>query len=242
MSCGTLSGRDVDKFAENDLTIAPAKASARPSSRSACASMSAKSSTSTTWWMAPSTRDPLRRISQGRLPSPLLRPDTAGGGEQVAAARGGTPPIRLARRLVALQDAVLRLLDAHLRARVHRVRQQHVRADHGPLPIVTGPGCWRSSRRSRRPRWSGAACSRAPARPSRRLEAPRAERHALIEAHVVADLGRLADHHARGVIDEEVLADLRPRIDVHARDAVRVSVMILGSHRTPCRRSSWAMR
>ena len=25
MSCGTLSGRDLDKFAENDLTIAPAK-------------------------------------------------------------------------------------------------------------------------------------------------------------------------------------------------------------------------
>ena len=30
MSCGTLSGRDVDKFAENDLTIAPAESVRAP--------------------------------------------------------------------------------------------------------------------------------------------------------------------------------------------------------------------
>ena len=37
-----------------------------------------------------------------------------------------------------------------------------------------------------------------------------AERHALIQRHVVADLGRLADHHAHPVVDEEAVADLAP--------------------------------
>ena len=48
-------------------------------------------------------------------------------------------------------------------------------------------------------------------------EAQRAERHALIKLHVVADLGRLADHHAGAVVDEEVLADLAPGMNVDAR-------------------------
>ena len=38
-----------------------------------------------------------------------------------------------------------------------------------------------------------------------------AERDALVEGHVVADLGRLADHHARAVVDEQALADLGRR-------------------------------
>ena len=38
-----------------------------------------------------------------------------------------------------------------------------------------------------------------------------AERDALIDRHVVADLGGLADHHAHAVIDEEAPADLRAR-------------------------------
>jgi hypothetical protein len=36
------------------------------------------------------------------------------------------------------------------------------------------------------------------------LEAGAAEGHALVERHAVADLGRLADHHAGAVVDEEL--------------------------------------
>ena len=50
-------------------------------------------------------------------------------------------------------------------------------------------------------------------------EAQRPERHALIELHVVADLARLADHHAGAVVDEKMLADLGARMDVDARSA-----------------------
>ena len=38
-----------------------------------------------------------------------------------------------------------------------------------------------------------------------------AERDALVERDVVADVGRLADHDARAVVDEQALADAAPR-------------------------------
>ena len=41
-----------------------------------------------------------------------------------------------------------------------------------------------------------------------------AERHALIQGHVVADLGGLADHHPHPVVDDEARADLRRRVDL----------------------------
>src|SRR3546814_19240390 len=41
-----------------------------------------------------------------------------------------------------------------------------------------------------------------------------AERDALIDRDIVADLGGLADHDAETMIDEEVPADLRARMDV----------------------------
>ena len=47
-----------------------------------------------------------------------------------------------------------------------------------------------------------------------------AQRDALIELDVVADLRGLADDYAGGVIDEEVPADGRAGVDVHAGDAV----------------------
>ena len=43
-----------------------------------------------------------------------------------------------------------------------------------------------------------------------------AEGDALVERHVVADLGGLADHHAHAVIDEEAPTDLRARMDLDA--------------------------
>ncbi len=56
-------------------------------------------------------------------------------------------------------------------------------------------GASRPSRSSRRrPPWVALAAR----------EAGAAERHALIERHAVADLGRLADHDAGAVVDEEV--------------------------------------
>ena len=42
----------------------------------------------------------------------------------------------------------------------------------------------------------------------------RADGHALVQAHPIADLGRLAHHHARPVIDEEPPADGRSGMDV----------------------------
>ena len=41
-----------------------------------------------------------------------------------------------------------------------------------------------------------------------------AERHAVIEGAVVADLGGLADHHAGAVVDEEAQPDGGPGVDV----------------------------
>ena len=54
------------------------------------------------------------------------------------------------------------------------------------------------------------------------FETLRAQRHALIQRHVVADDRRLADHHARAVVYREVLAYLRPRVDVDTRLRVRL--------------------
>ena len=42
-----------------------------------------------------------------------------------------------------------------------------------------------------------------------------AERHPLVERHSVADLGRLADHHAGAVVDEELVADPGRGMDLH---------------------------
>src|SRR5579862_9152931 len=46
------------------------------------------------------------------------------------------------------------------------------------------------------------------------LVAGAAQGHALVQEHVIANLGRLADHHAQTMIDEQTLADLRPRVDL----------------------------
>ncbi len=48
------------------------------------------------------------------------------------------------------------------------------------------------------------------------LEAGAAQRHTLVERHVVADLGGLADHHSCAVVDEQRLPDLGGRVDLHA--------------------------
>ena len=42
------------------------------------------------------------------------------------------------------------------------------------------------------------------------LEPLRAERHGLVDAHILADLGGLADHHAGAVVDENRSADPAP--------------------------------
>ena len=57
-------------------------------------------------------------------------------------------------------------------------------------------------------------------------EAQGAERHALVDLHPVADVGRLADDDARAVVDEEPPADRGAGVDVDARLAVGV----LGHH------------
>ena len=52
------------------------------------------------------------------------------------------------------------------------------------------------------------------------LEALGAERHALIEPHVVADDARFADHDTRTVVDAEIFADLGTGVYVDARGRV----------------------
>ena len=49
-----------------------------------------------------------------------------------------------------------------------------------------------------------------------------AERDALINLDVVADVGRLTDNHAGAVVDKEVLADGCAGVDVNAGTAVRM--------------------
>ena len=48
------------------------------------------------------------------------------------------------------------------------------------------------------------------------IEARPTQRDALIERHVVADLGRLADHDAHPVVDEDALTERRPGMDLDA--------------------------
>lgn len=50
-----------------------------------------------------------------------------------------------------------------------------------------------------------------------------AERDILVQRHIVADLGRLADHR-ESMVDEEALADLRTRMDVIAGQEAREMV------------------
>ena len=50
-----------------------------------------------------------------------------------------------------------------------------------------------------------------------RREARPAQGHALIQGHVVPDLGRLADHDPCAMVDEQPLADARRRVDLDAR-------------------------
>jgi len=53
------------------------------------------------------------------------------------------------------------------------------------------------------------------------LLAGSAERHALIERDILADNGRLANHHAHAVIDEKPAANLRSRMDFDGREQAR---------------------
>ena len=55
-------------------------------------------------------------------------------------------------------------------------------------------------------------------------EARAAERDALVERHVVADLGRLADHDAGAVVDEERLADPRAPDGSPRRSGTRLAL------------------
>jgi hypothetical protein len=54
----------------------------------------------------------------------------------------------------------------------------------------------------------------------------RAQGHSLVELHVVADLGRFADHDAGAVVDDDRMAERRAGVDVDAGPLVRP----LGQH------------
>jgi len=55
---------------------------------------------------------------------------------------------------------------------------------------------------------------------------------------VIADDGRLADHHAHAMIDDAATADARGRVDVDARQKARTSEMSLGRNGTLARESA----
>ena len=51
------------------------------------------------------------------------------------------------------------------------------------------------------------------------VQAGAAQRDAVIQGHILADLGRLADHHAHAVVDEQARADRRAGMDFDAGQA-----------------------
>ncbi len=53
------------------------------------------------------------------------------------------------------------------------------------------------------------------------LRAGAAERHALIQQHVVADLGGFADHHAHTVIDKKPATDAGAGMDLDSGEKAR---------------------
>jgi hypothetical protein len=53
------------------------------------------------------------------------------------------------------------------------------------------------------------------------VERGAAQRDALVDGAAVADLGRLADHHAHAVVDEHALTDLGAGVDLDARQPAR---------------------
>lgn len=69
-----------------------------------------------------------------------------------------------------------------------------------------------------------------------------AQRNALVDLHVVADRGGLADDDAGCMVDEEVLADRRAGVDVDAVRPWAYSDMMRGMSGTSCTYSSCAMR
>ena len=83
-----------------------------------------------------------------------------------------------------------------------------VRADLGSAPMVIGP-----EDAGARAHGDAVLERRVALDPFHRSAA---ERDAVIEHHVVADLGRLADHDAHRVVDEEPPADRRARVDLDA--------------------------
>ncbi len=74
-------------------------------------------------------------------------------------------------------------------------------------------------------------------------EAGAAEGHPLVERHPVADLGGLADHHARAVVDEEVRADPGGGMDLDpGHRAARVGDHPRGEAERSLSQSAWATR
>ena len=111
-------------------------------------------------------------------------------------------------------------------------------ADHGRVrrDVVDDDACWRRSWPRGRSVIGPSSLAPEPmvtlsstvGMPLAGGKAGAAERDALVEGHVVADLRRLADHHAHPVVDEEAVADPRRGMDLdpgqrpgHGRDQPR---------------------
>ncbi len=143
-------------------------------------------------------------------------------------------------------DGQLGLFQHHRGVRLDAAGEPDAGADHRVVAdhrlAPRAPWRWRRSPRGLR----SSGCRLVP---RTRLPSPsvgklkRAERHALIELHVVADLARLADHHARAVIDEEVIADRRARDECRCPSCEWAhSVIIRGMSGTSSSCSTWARR
>ena len=120
---------------------------------------------------------------------------------------------RLARRIGLGLDDPRRIADRR-RARRHRLDHDRVRADAGVV----------ADREAAQHLRVGADDHAAA---ERRMalgalgERRAAERHALVDGAVVADLGGLADDHAHAVVDEDAPADRRARMDLDPGEEAR---------------------
>ena len=115
----------------------------------------------------------------------------------------------------------LRLFDGDRGVRLHRGRDEGVRADHHVVPDL---------RRAAEERRAGvdrhvvahlrvaALAGHAPHARGRE----RAQRHTLIDLDVIADDARLANDDAGAVVDEEIFADGGAGVDVDARARVGI--------------------
>lgn len=109
----------------------------------------------------------------------------------------------------------------------YALQHDRPRGYHGPIPdgYVSQDGCLRTNEHVPPDLWV----------PVPRSDARSPQSHPLQEGGVVPDLGRLAYHDARRVVQHDALADARARVDVHAEDLAAPALDHVRHHLVPRR-------